>query len=116
VSEQSLRECLAKDVAVAARASFNAWEDQRYLSRKQLWSLWLFTEHLENVANAGGWSVDGHSWKEKAPLGILVVKATVDGEPKVSFTSARTFLNAVVIFVRKATEARITWVTDRYRV
>ena len=116
MAEEALVSVWGTATAIAARESIDAWKDERYLSRGQLWSLWLFTEYLENLATAGGWSVDGHSWKERSPLGILVVKATFENAPVVCFTSARTFLNAVCVFVRKASESRVEWVRDRYRV
>lgn len=101
--------------AVAFRVALEGWTDQRHISRSHLWALWVFTSYLDNVAESQGWLYDGHSWKNSAPLGTLVVKATTDGMPVVCFTSARTFFNAVSIFVRKLDEDGINWVKDKYR-
>lgn len=101
--------------ATAFRAALETWTDERHLSRSQVWSLWVFTAYMENVADAGAWRYDGHSWKNSAGMGVLVVKATVSGLPVVCFTSARTSLNAISIFVRKLSEDGVVWVKDKYR-
>lgn len=92
------------------------WIDERHLSRKHLYALWVFTTYLENVAESQDWRYDGHSWKNSSPLGTLVVKATIDAVPVVCFTSARTNLKAITIFVGKLIEDSVMWVKDKYRV
>lgn len=101
--------------AEAFRVALEGWTDERHLSRSHLWDLWVFYGYLENVAGGQGWRYDGHSWKASAPLGTLVVKATLDGVPVVCFTSARTLLNAISILVRKLGEDGVNWVKDKFR-
>lgn len=101
--------------AAAFRVALEAWTDERHLSRTHLWALWVFSTYMVNVADDQGWTYNGHSWKASASLGTLVVKATLDGVPVVCFTSARTFLNSVSIFVRKLQEDSINWVKDKFR-
>lgn len=97
------------------RVALEDWTDERHLSRSQVFSLWVVGAYLENVFESQGWVLNGHSWKASAPMGTMVVKATVDGIPVVCFTSARTFVNAVSIFVRKLSEDSINWVKDKFR-
>jgi hypothetical protein len=106
---------LERPFPASFRVVLEGWKDERHLSRSHLWSLWVFTSYLENVAEAQGWHLDGHSWKASEPLGTLVVKATLQGVPVVCFTSARTILNAISIFVRKLSEDSINWVKDKFR-
>lgn len=108
-------DALQSPYAVAFQESLEGWVDERHLSRSQVWSLWVFTAYMENCAEADGWRYDGHSWKNSPGMGVLVVKATVDDRPVVCFTSARTSLNAISIFVRKLSEDGVVWVKDKYR-
>ena len=97
------------------RVVLEGWKDERHLSRSHLWALWVFTAYLDNVSESQGWRYDGHSWKNSSPMGTLVVKATVEGDPVVCFTSARSNLSAINIFVRKLDEDSVMWVKDKYR-
>lgn len=115
MSETLRRGALESPHAEAFRVALEEWVDERHLSRSQVFALWVVGSYLENVFESQEWVLNGHSWKASAPMGTMVVKATVDGVPVVCFTSARTFVNAVSIFVRKLTEDSISWVKDKYR-
>lgn len=91
------------------------WTDSRFLTRDQLRTVAMFTMYLVNLADHDGWSLDGYSWTERASLGCLVVKATIEGTPYVVFTSARTPINGMRIFLRKLDEGLLNWVPDKYR-
>lgn len=106
---------LKSPYAEGFRLAIETWTDERHLSRSHLWALWVFTLYLENVFEGEGWGYNGHSWKASNVIGVLVVKATVDGLPVVCFTSAKTFMNAISIFVRKLSEDGVMWVKDKYR-
>lgn len=97
------------------RESLEAWTDHRFVSRGELYALAMFTKYLVNLAEHDGWTYDGHSWKEKTGMGTLTVKATLEGVPHVVFTSGRTYVGSVVIFIRKMEEGWLEWVLDRYR-
>lgn len=91
------------------------WTDSRFLSRDQLRTVAMFTMYLVNLAEADGWDYCGYSWKESPSMGCLVVKARIEGVPYVVFTSARTTINGMRIFLRKMEEDLLEWVEDRYR-
>lgn len=91
------------------------WTDERMVSRKQLYALAMFSLYLVNLAEADGWSYDGHSWTQKSVMGTLTVRATIDGVPHVVFTSARTYTGSIVTFIRKLEQDFLEWVQDRYR-
>lgn len=91
------------------------WTDERFVSREQIRALSMFNMYLVNLSEEDGWQYDGHSWKQGNPIGCLVVKATMDGAPVVVFTSARTTINGVVIFLRKLEQGLLEWRPDKYR-
>lgn len=97
------------------RKSLAAWSDHRFVSREDLWAMAMFNLYLVNLSEGDGWQYDGHSFKNSLPLGILVVKATLDGIPVVVFTSGRTPMGCVRIFIRKLEQGLLEWVPDRYR-
>lgn len=115
MEDTNQRSSLESSYAAAFRVALEEWTDERHLSRSQVFALWVVGAYLENVFEAQGWVLNGHSWKASVPMGTFVVKATVDGLPVVCFTSARTFVNAVCIFVRKLEEDSINWVKDKFR-
>lgn len=91
------------------------WTDSRFLTREQLRVVAMFTMYLVNLAGHDGWVLDGYSWKESSRMGCLVVKATVDGLPQVVFTSARTPISGMKVFLRKMDQGELVWVRDKYR-
>lgn len=95
--------------------SLKTWTDERFVSREELRALAMFSKYIVNLAEAGGWRYDGHSYKESDFLGCLVVKATRDDIPQVVFTSARSYTTCVQVFVRKLEEGLLEWRKDRYR-
>lgn len=90
------------------------WTDSRFVSADQIRTMSMFTMYIVNLAEADGWIYRGHSWKESASMGCLVVKATIDDLPYVVFTSARTTINGMRIFLRKLDEDLLEWVKDKY--
>lgn len=95
--------------------SLETWTDERFVTRVQVRALAMFGLYLVNLSEAGGWEYNGHAWKQGVPLGCLTVKATVDGIPRVAFTSARGYVSSVVIFMRKLEAEVVEWRDDKYR-
>lgn len=95
--------------------SLSDWVDERFLSRKDLRALAMFSMYLVNLADDDGWLYCGHSWKESQYLGCLVVKSVVDKVPSVAFTSAKTYTASVGIFLRKLEHGDVIWQKDKYR-
>jgi hypothetical protein len=92
------------------------WADQRFVTRDQVRALAMFSLYLVNLAEHGGWSYYGHSFKAGSPMSVLVIKATIQEEPVVCFNSGRTFCNCVRIFLRKLEADLVEWRPDQYRV
>lgn len=97
------------------RIALEDWTDERMITREQIHTLAMFNMYLVNLADADGWQYDGHSYKRSPYLDCLVVKATVDGIPSVVFTSAKTHMGCVKIFLRKLKDGALTWQKDKYR-
>lgn len=95
--------------------SLEGWTDERFVSRDQIHGLAMFSLYLVNLAEHGGWSYYGHSYRVGQPLGVLVIKATIEETPMVCFTSARTFCGCVRIFLRKLETDLVEWQPDQYR-
>lgn len=91
------------------------WTDARFVSSDQIRAMAMFHLYLVNLAEDDGWEYDGHSFKIGAPMCTLTVKATIGGVPQVVFTSARTSIACVVVFVRKLEGELLEWRDDRYR-
>jgi hypothetical protein len=96
-------------------AALQGWTDQRFVTQDQIKGLAMFSLYLVNLAEHGGWSYYGHSYKVGSPLGVLVIKATFDETPMVCFNSARTFCACVSIFLRKIDNDLVEWRVDQYR-
>ena len=96
-------------------SSLATWTDERFVSREDLRALSMFSVYLVNLADADGWVYDGHSFKVGAALGCLVIKATMDDAPVVSFISGRTFINCVKIFLRRLDSDTVEWRKDKFR-
>lgn len=90
------------------------WDDSRFITREELRSMAMFNLYLVNLADHDGWTLRGYSWKESEYLGCLTVKATVDGVPSVVFTSAKTPVEGMRIFLRKLEGDFLEWVRDKY--
>jgi len=99
----------------AFRVSLEEWTDERMVSRDELWALTMFSLYLVNLAEDDGWEYCGHSFKNALPLSILVVKAMMDDLPVVVFTSGRTTMACIRIFIRKLEQGLLEWTRDKYR-
>lgn len=97
------------------RKSLLAWTDHRMVSQEDLWAMAMFNLYLVNLASEDGWEYYGHSFKNSAPLAILVVKATMDGLPVVVFTSGRDPMGCIRIFIRKLEQGLLEWSADKFR-
>lgn len=95
--------------------SLQAWTDERFASRRNLQDLAMFHLYLVNLAEASGWAYDGHSWNNRTPMGCLTVRATIDGVPLVVFTSARSSMEGIGVFMRKLDADLLEWRPDRFR-
>lgn len=94
--------------------SLESWTDSRFITKDELRTVAMFTMYLVNLAEGDGWSLRGYSWKESEYLGCLVVKATIDDLPRVAFTSAKTPVNGMRVFLRKMEGGFLEWVHDKY--
>lgn len=90
------------------------WTDNRFITRDEIRTVAMFLVHLVNLADQKGWALRGWSWKASEYLGVLVVKATVDGTPQVVFTNAKTPISSMRIFLRKLEGDFLEWVPDRF--
>lgn len=97
------------------RESLEGWTDERFVGRDQLWALGMFFMYLVNLSEEDGWQYDGHSLKMGAPMITLTVKAHIDGVPYVVFTSGRTTIACIRVFIRKLEEGLLEWRPDKYR-
>lgn len=95
-------------------AALAQWTDHRFVSADDIRTLTMFNMYLVNLAEYDGWTYRGHSWKESASLGCLVVKAVVDGVPSVVFTNAATTTKGMRIFLRKMEGDFLEWVPDKF--
>lgn len=97
------------------RGALETWTDERHVSRDQIWALTMFFLYLVNLSEEDGWQYDGHSMKVGSPMCTLTVKAHIEGVPYVVFTSGRTTIACVRVFIRKLEEKMLEWRPDRYR-
>lgn len=97
------------------REALETWTDERFISRAQMWALSMFFMYIVNLSEADGWQYDGHSMKVGSPMCTLTVKAHIDGKPYVVFTSGRTTISCMRVFVRKLEEELLEWRPDQYR-
>ena len=99
-------------------AEFNkaleAWTDHRFITAEEIRILTMFTMYLVNLAEDDGWQYRGHSWKESNYMGCLVVKGVVEEVPSVVFTSTRTLIGGMRIFLRKMEAELLEWIPDKY--
>lgn len=95
--------------------ALQAWDDQRFITRDDLRALAMFNMYLVNLLEAQGYSYDGHSLNIKTPMCLLVVRGTSDGVPQIVFTSARTPIGCIRIFVRKVEGEMLEWRPDKFR-
>lgn len=97
------------------RQALEVWTDERMITREQLWALSMFFLYLVNLSEEDGWDYDGHSMKVGSPMCTLTVKAHLEGIPYVVFTSGRTTISCVRVFIRKLEEGLLEWRPDQYR-
>lgn len=97
------------------RQALEGWTDERFITRMQIWALSMFFMYLVNLSEADGWQYDGHSMKVAVPMCTLTVKAHIEGVPYVVFTSGRTTISCMRVFVRKLEEGLLEWRPDQYR-
>lgn len=97
------------------KKALDTWTDQRFVSRKDIEALAMFSVYLVNLSEANDWVYDGHSFKVALPLSTLVVRGHVGGSAMVCFISGRTFTNCARIFLRRLAEDELEWRVDKYR-
>lgn len=95
--------------------ALEGWTDERFASRQDLRELAMFNLYLVNLSEEDGWQYDGHSLNRASPMWRLVVRGTVEEVPCVVFTSGRTTMACVHIFLRKLEEGLLEWTKDRFR-
>lgn len=95
--------------------SLGDWKDERLVSKEQLRAMAMFFMYIVNLSEDDGWVYDGHSLKVGVPLCTLTVKAHIEGVPYVVFTSSRTTIGCVRVFIRKLEEGLLEWCPDQYR-
>lgn len=91
------------------------WDDNRAMDRREILAAYMFTKHIVNLADDGGWVYRGHSYKAGDPLDIMTVKADLEGAAVVCFCSGRGMLECMGIFVRKCELEVLDWRADRFR-
>lgn len=94
--------------------ALEGWTDKRFITPEDIRTMAMFNMYIVNIADHAGWVYRGHSWKESDHLGCLVVKAIVEDVPSVVFTSAKTLVGGMRIFLRKLEADFLEWVPDRY--
>ena len=85
------------------------------MSPDLVWTAYMFTMYIVNLAEDGGWSYDGHSFKVGDPLGTLTVRSHVQDAPMVSFVNGRTMLECMGVFVRWCELGDVRWYPDKFR-
>ena len=91
------------------------WVDERFISREDFRATAMFSMYLVNLLEGVGATYDGHSLSIKTPMCLLVVRGTVDGVPHIVFTSARTPIGCIRIFIRKLEGDMLEWRPDKFR-
>ncbi len=99
---------------VVARQELERLEGCVELEPEMVWILYRFFCRVVNILDEKGVGYRGHSLRESDYLNLLVVKATVEGEPVVCFINAGTSLNCLKIFLLKFEEDRLEWRHDKY--
>lgn len=94
--------------------SLEGWTDERFITRRQVRALAMFSLYLVNLAEEGGWRYTGHSFRDSEYMALLVVKGVVDGIPSVVFTNAKTYTSCVEVFLRKLGAEQLEWREDRF--
>lgn len=95
--------------------SLEGWTDERFITREEIRAVAMFTKYLVNLLEEQGATYDGHSLQVNLPLSRLIVRGTIDDIPHVVFTSGRTPIACIRIFVRKVEEDLLEWTPDKYR-
>lgn len=97
------------------RKAVQKWDDERFLKRDELYAVSMFFLYIVNLSEADGWVYDGHSLKRGSPMCTLTVRATIEALPLVVFTSGRTPMACVRMFIRKMEGDMLEWRPDQFR-
>lgn len=97
------------------RAALEGWTDERFISRDEIEAVAMFNMYLVNLLEDAGATYDGHSLRIGTPMCLLVVRGSLDGIPHVVFSSGRTPIACVRIFLRKLEEGLLEWTPDKFR-
>lgn len=95
--------------------ALETWTDERFISKDEVRTAAMFSMYLVNLLEAAGASYDGHSLRIGTPMCLLVVRGTLEGVPHVVFSSGRTPIACMRIFLRKLAEDLLEWSPDRFR-
>lgn len=95
--------------------ALEVWTDERFMRKEDLQTVSIFAVYLVNLLEAAGATYDGHSLTVKSPMCLLVVRGKLDEIPHVVFTSGRTPIACMRIFLRKLEEDLLEWQPDRFR-
>lgn len=106
---------MENDMTRSLEAALEGWTDERFISRDDLRTMAVFSIYLVNLLEGVGASYDGHSLRLGSPMCLLVVRGTIDGVPHVVFSSARTPIACMRIFLRKLEEGLLEWTKDKFR-
>lgn len=96
------------------QASLEGWTDERFLTRKEIAIAYKINCYMVNLGDDAGIEFRGFSFRARLPLGLLVVKATIEKQSFVCFVSGRTFLTCFKIFFSRLLEDTVEWREDRY--
>jgi len=70
--------------------------------------------YLVNIFDDAGITYRGDNYKYQGQINLLVVKATIDDNPVVTFINAMTRQQAVKIFLDQLGERRVLWYPDKW--
>lgn len=84
------------------------------VNSEELVAMYCGCQYVVNLLEDQGLDWRGYSYRNRVPLGLLVVKATVDSTPVVAFISARSLTDAFRIFFRQLADRLVQWIPDKY--
>lgn len=90
------------------------WKDTRLLSVERLDSLLWFFLHMESQFSRAGIVYRGCAFRVTEDDVLLVVKAVVDGVPKVAFYTSLDTTRSICRFHRAWREDDVNWHKDKY--
>ncbi len=97
------------------RGALEGWTDERFITRGEIYALAMCYLYIVNLSEVDGWVYDGHSMKVGTPMCTLTVKAHFGTTPQVVYTSGRTTVGCVRMFIRKVEADLLEWQPDKYR-